>query len=112
MTTAYRNNSMRCNVKSLSKLHTKKNVGIVLVLFVALMLLYVYQTSALASRTFVINELESTVESLEQENNEIAVQIAENRSLQKIEERLVGKTYVTTRQISYITPIKNTVAQR
>lgn len=74
--------------------------------------LYVYQTSILATRTFAINELQQELRVLEQQQGQLDVQIAEERALHRIEERIAGKAYVASSQISYVTGPGTTVAKR
>lgn len=84
-----------------------------LVVGVGMVVLYVAQTSALASRTFVIHDLETSLRTLEQEHRSLDVQIAEARSMHTIESRLAGKQFIPATSIAYVSaPQTLAVAQR
>lgn len=96
----------------LRALGTKKGKALLALSAAVFVVLYVYQTSILATRTFAINELQQQLRSLEQEQGQIDVRIAEERALHRIEERIAGKAYVASSQISYVTGPGTTVAKR
>jgi hypothetical protein len=72
--------------------------------------LYVLQTSTLATRTFVINDLQKELRVLERETDSLDVQIAEERALARIEERLTNETFTPVDHIAYLSPVGTTVA--
>ncbi len=64
--------------------------------------LYVFQTSAIATRGYAIAELERDLHGLEVEQKKLDVQLAENQSLQQLEERLGDMKFVATSDITYV----------
>lgn len=74
--------------------------------------MYVVQTSTLATRTFVIHDLETELRSLEQEQRRLDIQIAEARALRTVESRLAGTEFVETTQVAYLSTPGTIVAQR
>lgn len=78
----------------------------------ALIVLYVYQTSSLATRTFAIHDLQQELRVLEMEHRELEVQIAEERSLSRIESRLAEANFVAADDIAYIGEFDTAVARR
>lgn len=112
MTTAYSSAQSKRSTSLVDRLNTKQAKLLLLVTALFFVVLYVYQTSVLATRTFAINELEGQLRSLEQEQRSMDVQIAEHRSLQNIEARLADSNYVATTEIAYISGAGTAVASR
>jgi hypothetical protein len=65
-------------------------------------LLYVFQTSALATRGYVINDLEKQVHALTTEQKKIDVKIAQYSSFQYIESQLAKTDFVPVDAVTYI----------
>jgi len=85
---------------------------LLIALVVVLSVLYVFTTTATSTRGFVMNELEQKITQLEQENQQLQVQIAEQRSLGRIQEKLKETTLVKTTSVEYISSLGATVARR
>ena len=77
-----------------------------------LVVLYVFQTSAIATRGYAIAELERELYSLEDTQKKLDVQLAEEQSLQQIEERLGGMEFVAARDVVYVGAADTTFALR
>jgi len=75
-------------------------------------LLYVVQTSTVSTKGFVISDLQSELQTLEHETRALDVEIAKNRSMVSIQERLQGMDLVDARTVEYVTPVGTVVARR
>lgn len=86
-------------------------IGLML-LAVSMLVLYVFQTSAFATRGYKINELEKALHALETEQKSMTVQIAEYTSMKSVEARLKESNLVPAGQVSFASPVANAVALR
>lgn len=75
-------------------------------------LLFVWQTSSASTKGYTINNLEKQVRSLEQENQKLEFEIAKQRSLQSITERLPQTGLVAVDGMHYATLLDTAVALR
>jgi len=74
--------------------------------------LYVLQTNAVSTKGYAISDLESNLVVLERENRRLEVEIAKNKSMQSIQDRLVDKDLVAVNSVDYIDSAGSAVAQR
>ncbi len=87
--------------------------ALLLTVFLVFGLMYVVQTSSLSTKGYEINDLEKQIQVLEQENQRLELQIASNRSMNSIQERLVGLNMVEAGgSVEYVSLTGNAVAMR
>lgn len=84
-----------------------------LLIFLAIFgVLYLLRTSAVATNGYEINNLEKQVNALQEDNQKLELEIADNRSMKSIQERLNGMGLVVTDSMEYVTLISTAVARR
>ena len=74
--------------------------------------LFIWQTSSASTKGFVINDLQEQISDLEKENQKLGLQIAEQRSLKNLENRITELGLVVVDNVRYATILNNTVARR
>ncbi len=74
--------------------------------------LYVMQTSSVSTKGYDINELQRQITKLEQDNQRLEFEIATNRSMQSIQQRLSGMDLVAVDTMEYGTLVGTAVARR
>ncbi len=74
--------------------------------------LYILETNAVSTKGYEISDLERQVESLQQEQQRVAVQIAQYQSMKSIEERMVGMNLVAAADVQYVNVVGTAVARR
>ena len=74
--------------------------------------LYVVQLSSASTQGYVMRDLESQIQKLEQDNQKLAYDIANQRSIKKIAERLQTTNLVVADNIKYVTLPGSAVAVR
>ena len=85
--------------------------------FVALLIavfgvLYVMQTSSVSTKGYEINELQREITALERETERLEYEIAAERSMHRIEDRLAKLNLVEAADVEYVTLAGTTVARR
>jgi len=84
-----------------------------IVLFVGLGFLYLFQANSVSSKGFAIADLERKVTLLERETKQLDAEIAEHRSLKSINTRLTEMNMVGVGpEVSYVTDAGSAVALR
>ncbi len=81
-------------------------------LALTLLVMYVIQTSTLSTKGFDIAQLENHIRELEQENQRIDFQIAQQRSMQSIQTRLTTLGMIPAENPQYINLGSSIVARR
>lgn len=75
--------------------------------------MYVVQTSSLSTKGYEINDLEKQIQALEQESQRLELEIASNRSMNSIQERLVSLNMVEAGDnVEYVSLTGSAVAMR
>ncbi len=74
--------------------------------------LYLFKINTVSTQGFVISDLETKIEQLERDNKRLDVQVATNRSMKSIEERLQGMEFVAAGEMQYVHPVGTAVALR
>lgn len=74
--------------------------------------LYIIQMSSVSTKGFLISDLQSQTQTLEQETRALDVEIAQYRSMSSIQERLRGMNLVAVGNMEYVTPVGTVVAMR
>jgi hypothetical protein len=85
---------------------------ILLLLFVGLGVTYVVQTSLISTKGYDIDSLRREVASLEKEDRQVQIQIAEYRSLQRVAEKVQNLGMVPAGDVQYLYPVGSSVAKR
>jgi cell division protein FtsL len=75
-------------------------------------ILYVMQTSNLSAKGYELSDLNKQINTLEQENQRLDYEIANQQSMQSLEERVKKLNLVTMGNIEYATLLGNEVAVR
>ncbi|MFH1947239.1 MAG: hypothetical protein ABIJ23_03735 [Candidatus Magasanikbacteria bacterium] len=84
-----------------------------LTVFLVFSFMYIVQTSSLSTKGYEINDLEKQVQAMEQENQRLELQIASNRSMNSIQERLLSLNMVEAgSNVQYVSLTGNAVAMR
>ena len=83
-------------------------VGLAMVLSV----IYVCETSSAATSGYKMHDLENQVGQLQSEIQKVQVQIADESSMVRLEQRLNGSGMVAVGQVKYLTPVESVVAKR
>lgn len=79
---------------------------------VAFGFLYIWQTNSVSTKGYQISDLESQIKKLEQETRRLDVHVAQNTSMQKIQERISSTNLVAVEKIDYIASVGTAVAVR
>ncbi len=74
--------------------------------------LYLLRTSAVATNGYEINNLEKQINVLQEDNQKLELEIADNRSMKSIQERLNGMELVAADSVEYAALISAAVARR
>lgn len=83
-----------------------------LFLLVIFGVLFIWQTSSASTKGFAINDLQKQISDLEKENQKLGLQIAEQRSLKNLENRVTELGLVAVDNVKYVTILGTTVARR
>lgn len=75
-------------------------------------ILYVINISSMSTKGYDMTDLKKQITALERDNQKLEFNIAKNRSMQSIQDRLVGTDLVTAENIEYATVAGHTVARR
>lgn len=82
-------------------------------LVVLLVVGYVFQTNAMATRGYVVHNLEQEIAELQSETEKIATQVASYQSMTSIQKRLEKDNYISARPAKYVkAPAETVVARR
>lgn len=74
--------------------------------------LYIIETNAVSTKGFAISDLERKIETLEQEQQRLNVEIAKSRSMKSVEERLQKMNMVAAADVQYVSVVGTAVARR
>jgi len=85
---------------------------VLLFLIVIFGVLFVWQTSSASTKGFAINDLQKQISDLEKTNQKLGLQIAEQRSLKNLENRMTELGLVAVDSVRYVTILGTTVARR
>lgn len=85
---------------------------ILLLLFVGLAITYVVQTSVISTKGYDIDSLRREVASLEKEDRQRQIQIAEYQSLQRVAAKVQELGMVPAGDVEYLHPVGSSVAKR
>jgi len=83
-----------------------------LIFVVVFGLLYVLKVSTLSAKGCEITDLEKQIQTLQNENQKLEFEIATNRSMKSIEERLKSMNLVVADKIEYVTIAGNSIARK
>ena len=83
-------------------------IGLALILSVT----YVCQTSSAATSGYKMHDLENIVGQLQTEIQKVQVEIADESSMVRLDQRIKGSGMVAVSQIKYITSVESAVAKR
>ena len=85
---------------------------VLLLLFVGLGITYVVQNSVISTKGYDIDSLRREVASLEKEDRQRQIQIAEYQSLQRVAAKVQELGMVPAGDVEYLHPVGSTVAKR
>ncbi|KKQ27309.1 MAG: Membrane-fusion protein [Candidatus Magasanikbacteria bacterium GW2011_GWC2_37_14] len=86
--------------------------GFLFCLIVVLGMLFIWQTSSASTKGFAINDLQKKISDLEKESQKLDLEIAEQRSLKNIENRVSELGLVAADNVKYVTILGTAVARR
>jgi hypothetical protein len=86
--------------------------AVLLVIIAGFGILYVVQTSSASTKGYEIRDLEGQIQSLEYETQRLEFEIATNRSMKSIQQRLASLNMVVADDIEYATLVGSAVALR
>lgn len=112
-TYTYKKPTMRQRRKAVRQWLVSTTFRAVLMTAVAVFgILYVVQTSSLSTKGYEISDIEKQIQVLEQDNQRLEFEIATNRSMQSIQDRLKDMNLIAMGDAKYVMPVGTAVALR
>lgn len=74
--------------------------------------LYVWQTNTISTKGYVMSDLEKKIQELERETKKLQVDIAQQTSIETLQNRLSGSGLVAVNDVQYMNVLGSAVAKR
>ncbi len=109
----YKKTTLRQKRQKLHRLILSASFRAGLVVFILVFgFLFIWQTNSVSTKGYSMSDLEGQVKVLEQENRKLEVKIAENTSMQNIQNRITNSGLVVVDKIEYMSMVGSVVVQR